>query len=1046
MNDGLKQLQEEGIKWVDANKSKRFSGVTKLLTDLYPDNAHFIYELLQNAEDARDKTRSNSRGASVVRFTLNTDSLEFEHDGEGLFNLANVESITGIGDSNKSDDPTSIGKFGIGFKAVFAYTNTPEIHSGDYHFRIHDLVVPEPAEPCHMGDRATKFVFPFNHPKKSAKQAETEITKGLCELGDNTLLFLKHIRKIEYLLPDGSLGTLERIKCDKGHIEIRAYHPSGKETISHWILFEKDDVQVIDENDKPKSCRIAIAFSLMNIANDDTTPVRKVSPLNRGQVSIYFPAEKETSNLHFHVHAPFASTVARDSVRRDCAANKTLIDAIADLTANNLATLRDGKFLDISSYSAFPLKKSDFSPNEQGIPHLFCPVYDKVREALKTLQLLPADGGGFIKADEAKLVRGKELVELFSPEQLGSLFGKERLAWLDASITESGGTADLHTYLVGRKKNSWTKEWELEPLIEGIQVDADILAPKLTAEFLGNQSMDWLLRFIPFAMGIKDLKSTSFIRLTGGKQVALPSDSKAPRTAWFVSQDTANLDLSVFPLVHSDLVADSEVRKLLEKEGIRPIDAAAIVEKVVLPEYQGKNAAFDEPRYREHLRQIRKAHVESNDAAKKQLGTGSNSIAWVACIHASGNTPDRIIWKEPSAIDVFEQKPEHASWFKGLDNINAYFPHPSVTEELKDVFSSLVKPAASLTQNLYPTEYTVTLKSERGNNKQGLNGFKQDATVFGLQFALDSWNNERALILWRIMLGAPRIISGITQYASNKNDLNAAEKKLEFTGVGDLCRERAWLPDRNGVWHKPSEVLLSDLPDEFDTTSVRAKEVADKLGMKRPVSSETIKALGFSSEDELRRAQAIVQSPDEFREFEEFKRRRQEEANSKPALPNKTSPDPKRREEKIAEEARNTPEKTQETRERTVDPDYGGVQDDARTYLKHQYTNDDGAMFCQLCQAPQPVILNGAPHFEAVTCVRDINAHHEQNNLALCPNHAAMYDKGGLNPDTVQRAVLECESQRIPLNLAGNQVELYFTQQHLGDLRAVLTALGSKEI
>lgn len=163
-------------------------------------------------------------------------------------------------------------------------------------------------------------------------------------------------------------------------------------------------------------------------------------------------------------------------------------------------------------------------------------------------------------------------------------------------------------------------------------------------------------------------------------------------------------------------------------------------------------------------------------------------------------------------------------------------------------------------------------------------------------------------------------------------------------------------------------------------------------------------------------------------------------------MPDKTSLDPERRAGKIADEVRNTPGKTREARERTVDPEYSGAQDDARTYLKLQYTNGDGMMSCQLCKpspSPQPVILNGEPHFEAVTCVVDINTHHKQNKLALCPNHAAMYKHGGLNSGDVRDAILHCESQKIPLSLAGNEVELYFTQQHLGDLRAVLTALDT---
>lgn len=48
----------------------------------------FIYEFLQNAEDA---------GARTVRFTLTDQTVEFEHNGKRLFSDENVESITNIG-------------------------------------------------------------------------------------------------------------------------------------------------------------------------------------------------------------------------------------------------------------------------------------------------------------------------------------------------------------------------------------------------------------------------------------------------------------------------------------------------------------------------------------------------------------------------------------------------------------------------------------------------------------------------------------------------------------------------------------------------------------------------------------------------------------------------------------------------------------------------------------------------------------------------------------------------------------------------------------
>ena len=111
-----------------------------------------------------------------------------------------------------------------------------------------------------------------------------------------------------------------------------------KKLISHWLHFHKD-VDVTDDDGKPKTCRIAIAYQLEQETgkNKEQSTWKIVSVNDGGQVSIYFPAEKETSKLRFHLHAPFASTVARDSVR-DCEANKQLRDHLAELIVESLAS------------------------------------------------------------------------------------------------------------------------------------------------------------------------------------------------------------------------------------------------------------------------------------------------------------------------------------------------------------------------------------------------------------------------------------------------------------------------------------------------------------------------------------------------------------------------------------------------------------------------------------------------------------------------------------------------------------------------------------
>jgi hypothetical protein len=122
--EDIVRLHESWLPTLQANP-----GIKANACDYYPDKAHFIYELIQNAEDA---------GASFIEFSLHQNRLEVIHDGR-KFTLADIDAITRLGQSTKKDSATSIGKFGMGFKAVLAYTEKPEIHSGQYHFSIREM-------------------------------------------------------------------------------------------------------------------------------------------------------------------------------------------------------------------------------------------------------------------------------------------------------------------------------------------------------------------------------------------------------------------------------------------------------------------------------------------------------------------------------------------------------------------------------------------------------------------------------------------------------------------------------------------------------------------------------------------------------------------------------------------------------------------------------------------------------------------------------------------------------------------------------------------
>src|SRR5256885_10416942 len=70
-----------------------------LLADRYDDRTHFIYELLQNAEDALAR-RNGWSGARAVEFHLESDQLRLSHYGKPSDDR-DVRAICGMSESTK---------------------------------------------------------------------------------------------------------------------------------------------------------------------------------------------------------------------------------------------------------------------------------------------------------------------------------------------------------------------------------------------------------------------------------------------------------------------------------------------------------------------------------------------------------------------------------------------------------------------------------------------------------------------------------------------------------------------------------------------------------------------------------------------------------------------------------------------------------------------------------------------------------------------------------------------------------------------------------
>ena len=84
-----------------------------------------LSEIIQNADDA---------GATRVAGDP-ADALVVTHDGRPLI-LRDVHALAAPWLTTKRDDPTAVGRFGIGLMTLNALADTFEMHSGDYHVRF----------------------------------------------------------------------------------------------------------------------------------------------------------------------------------------------------------------------------------------------------------------------------------------------------------------------------------------------------------------------------------------------------------------------------------------------------------------------------------------------------------------------------------------------------------------------------------------------------------------------------------------------------------------------------------------------------------------------------------------------------------------------------------------------------------------------------------------------------------------------------------------------------------------------------------------------
>lgn len=645
----------------------------RVFDEQYDDPAHFLLELLQNAEDAlARRARKPPKAKRGVAFELTGDGLRFRHFGDP-FDRADVESICRIGQSTKKLD--DIGRFGLGFKSVYAFTDRPRIHSGPEDFAIVDYFKPEACEPMASRGRDETVI---EVPRTSGRGDWDRLSASMDEmLSPVNLLFLRHIESVRWTNVRGSTTTCDR-KAERIDRNVRrvtiTQAPSGDEPprADHWLVFSQP-VQV----DRDRHVQIAFRQD----PERATANRIGIEPVPHSRLYAYFPTNEDT-RVGFLIQGPYNTTPARDSVRKHDEWNERLVTETATLLRSALRWFRYHGGITTEILSCLPLDRSDF------IDTMFEPLFTETLDAFCTQKLLPTYDGAHVAVDRARLGGGDHLRALFKEQILGELCRVSGgVHWLRGDITRDSAR-EVYRYVRDELK-------------------VEVLNPRnivglLDRDFLMARTDAWIRRFYAFLVeqeGLQGLlRRKPIVRLADGSQVRPPGDSDP---GVFLPGPTRTR----FRTVRESVCDTDDARRFLESMGIREADVVDDVIANRLPVYGDNGPIFDDGDYMADLERIEAASMTDSREARQRLIERLEDTRWVKVVDSWGAASG---WRRPA--EVYAPTPLLRDLFDGIQGTN--FWDSSVFPSDSDSLPRLLK-QCGVADRLRPKRPRLSMDEQR---------------------------------------------------------------------------------------------------------------------------------------------------------------------------------------------------------------------------------------------------------------------------------------------------------------------------------------------
>ena len=836
------------------------------LTQLYSSKTHFVDELVQNADDS---------GSRCMEFLLGEKGLYVWNDGK-QFSEEDVASICSIGLSNK--DLTQIGTFGIGFIAVYNYTDLPEIYSGNKRFRIRDYRNREDIDNVdskvakQIGKGRTVFRLPFKD--RLGQEDIAGLKKGLCNLEKRFLLFLRHLETVQWRDErDGQTGSYSCRRQPHGTIQNALQVEliasiNGNDQLSETFLVFRREVQppqgVIDEllqqaeedeeqhriqRSAKQQQPIEVAFKLID---------GRITAMDGCVLFAYLPTQKET-HLRFFIQGRYQTTPARDNMPIDNPWNQWLVKETANFLPEILEQLKAGGLLEPMFFDVLPLENDS-------VPAEFAPIIEALRAAMKKRLFVPTQDGGYAKAES-----------VFYPHA-EALRGLIKSSWLHPDSSWLHPDIRRNTRCFEVMYNAGVREINVSQVLRWLETQS--------LDWFADRSNEWLLSLYAYlkeqGAERERIRKLPLVRLENGRHVCasdglvfFPPHIHANGQLGLFSPDEEPEEISPFlnelPILMSALLEGEErndIESFLKSLGVRVLHPGELIREWIIPQYsQSNNSEPSVEENRLHLRYLCKVWNKMREIEWRSLEKKISElpILW-GYRDVQRETYDFVAPCNVYLPQAYTDDTDLETYFSVCDDVwfvdDRYLESNSEQQAWLRFLQKIGATDVPRFFKQYPETYDEDLelrniKREKSTREETIEEYCFDG-VYDVLAAFDKKLNL-SQVFWRLLAKAVSLKQG------NRDALFQAtyrwfyyyprEETYDAAYYLDLQTYCAWLPDDQGKFRYPAESfaptpenrrVLGDsvayLHPDFDISEENepALWLAEKLGIHLDADTESV--------------------------------------------------------------------------------------------------------------------------------------------------------------------------------------------------------------